>query len=236
MTGFSGLPAELSAFPNYNMLAKSFLSGRLDLQDDPPEDYSLYRGKKYLYFGPAPALFHLPFLIFRWDVPSGLFVVLLTAGSWAVFFLILVRVGSRARENSIGPVEIAFGVMFAFNGFTFWMVSVPSIHHEAICFGTFFLLTAVYFCLKAAENSYLVSSTDATLIALSSALAMGSRFSYFLTITVPICFVLLGIFRGRKDTYRMRAFLPSAIIIGTIISAVTLLYSFAFFVILDGYV
>lgn len=214
MTGFTFAMSELPAFPNYNMLAKSFLTGRLDLQESPRVDYSLFEGKKFLYFGPAPALFHVFFQAVGWKISSGFMIVLFAAGTWAMFLLILVRLRRDHTQRSFEPLKVAFAVMFALNGFSLWMVSVPSIHHEAICSAIFFLFVGLYFVLKVAHNSYTASMTDGLIIGLSLALSLSSRFSYFLTIAFLVAFMLKGIWRENERGSRPGSFVLCAIMAG----------------------
>jgi len=226
MTGFTFASTELSAFPNYNMLARSFLAGRLDLLDNPPEDYSLFEGKKYLYFGPVPALFHAFFRVIGWEISTGFMTVLFAAGTWAIFLLILVRLGSDRTKEPLRRLQIAFAVMFAVNGFVLWMVAIPSIHHEAISSAIFLLLLAVYFVLKAAQNSYTVSITDALIIGVSLALSLGSRFSYFLSVIFLVALMVRGILRHREGKSWSKSLLPASVIVGTVLSGFILLLAY----------
>jgi hypothetical protein len=231
MTGFTFGPTELPVFPNYNMLAKSFLAGRLDILDNPPEDYSLFGGKKYLYFGPVPALFHAFFRIIGWEISTGFMIALFAAGTWAVFLLILLQLGSDDTRKPLGRLQIAFAALFAFNGYTLWMVSVPSIHHEAIGSAIFFLLLAIYFTLKAAQNSYMFSASGGLIIGLSLVLSLGSRFSYFLTVTFLAVSLGTGMLRNREGKAWSKSLLPFAAILGTVVSGFVLLlvYNYARF-------
>ncbi|MBI4962230.1 MAG: hypothetical protein HY913_03050 [Desulfomonile tiedjei] len=228
MSGGTFSVSELSVFPNYNMLAKSFLQGRLDLADNPPEDYSLFASKKYLYFGPVPALLRLPFLLIGWEISTGFMVALLAAGTWAVFLLILICLNHDHTQRPLGPLQVAFAVMFALNGFSLWMVSVPSIHHEAICAATFFLLLGIYFVLKAARNSYTLSINEALIIGLSLALSLGSRFSYVLTVFFLVAFLFRGIWRERGEGNPSRSLAPFTIMLGTMAAGMGLLLAYNF--------
>src|SRR6185437_16159547 len=50
-----------SNYPYYNYLIKAFTDGKLSLDSPMTYDLSLFKGQYYMYWGPAPALFILPF-------------------------------------------------------------------------------------------------------------------------------------------------------------------------------
>ena len=101
-----------ASYISHNHLAEAFLAGKLNLLKDPDpgilelsdpyeptinfpyrwQDASVYKGKHYLYFGPAPTLvFYLPFkLITHASIPDTLVLVILVFGTliWSTLILI----------------------------------------------------------------------------------------------------------------------------------------------------
>jgi hypothetical protein len=211
MTGFTFRFPETSLFPTYNMLAASFLKGQLNIDENPPEDYLTYQGKRYLYFGPAPALFHMPSLMLAGkQTPTGLMVIVFLAGASAVFCAILNL--WRQSDRTLG-VEIAvFSVLFAFNGYSWLMAAIPSIHHEAICAGMFFLLSGMYYVLKSAKNSFEFDFGGATVCGTCFCLCVLSRFSYVFTVIVMTMVMILGTVRNSKQSAKTRSLLPAFVL------------------------
>ena len=85
-TGFTFSFSETPLWPNYNMLSKAFYRGQVSIDDTPQEDYLDYNGRKYLYYGPLPALLRLPLLVaLPHGVPTGFMVALFCAGCAYLF-------------------------------------------------------------------------------------------------------------------------------------------------------
>jgi hypothetical protein len=147
MTGPTLSFRETLVFPTYNMLARSFLKGHAYIEAMPSEDYSEFEGRKYLYFGPGPIIFHFPSVaLANRDIPTGLVIVMLMASTVVVCYKIM-----ACLENGLKSAlfeRLLFTTLFALNGFSLFMVSIPSIHHEAIASATFFLLCGTYFVLR----------------------------------------------------------------------------------------
>ena len=188
MTGLSCELPEACLFPNYNMLAGSLLKSQLFIDESPVVDTMKFREKRYIYFGPVPALLHLPFVALTGKgVPTGLAIVLFAAANCFIFSKILSVV---AHDQGTGRFErILFTILFGLNGFMLLMVSLPTIHHEAILCATFFLLAGFYLALRTARDGYRLTFATALAIGILFSLALGSRFSYLLT----VIFVLLAL-------------------------------------------
>lgn len=200
MTGFTFEFSETKSFPNYNMLAKSFLKGKLSLDEDPPVDYLLIGQKKYIYFGPVPALFHIPSLLLNdIETPTGLMIILYLAGSCIVFHRILHSISQFGKElEPYRGYENLFMILFALNGYSLLMATIPSIHHEAICAGMFFLLIGIYYVIKAIKNNYQLTIFELVVAGVAFSLSIGSRFSYVFTVGFLILLLMTGVFFQSK--------------------------------------
>ncbi len=207
MTGFTFRFSETSIFPTYNMLATSFLKGQLNIDENPPVDYLIYKGKRYLYFGPGPVLFHMPSLMLAGkQTPTGLMVIVFLAGAAAIFCAILNL--WRQLDRTLGIEIAAFSALFAFNGYSALMAAIPSIHHEAICAGMFFLLSGLYYVLKSARNGFEFDFGDAMVCGTCFCLCVLSRFSYVFTVIVMTLVMILGTVRNSKQSAKTRSLLP----------------------------
>lgn len=225
MTGLTLKFQETEWFPNYNMLGKSFLKGQLSIEENPGVDTFVYQGKRYFYFGPAPALFHIPFLFFRGGgLPTGLAVVFLCAATCVIVAATLKLLPTNHLSSS-GPSILPFVALFAFNGFMLFMVSIPSIHHEAIVCGTFFLLLSVYLILKAAKADYHLPLQDALIAGVALVLCIGSRFSHLLTVLFLLAFVFVGVVR-QEPSVRRRNLVPFLVLCFTVAVGTALLFSY----------
>jgi hypothetical protein len=211
MTGFTFTFTETPLFPTYDMLAKGFLKGQLNIDEAPPEDYLSYQDKRYLYFGPVPALFHMPSLILAGrPTPTGLMVIIFLAASAVVFSSILSL--WRQPEDLLRGEVAVFSALFAFNGYSWLMAAIPSIHHEAICSGMFFLLSGMYYVLKSAKNGFEFGLGDAVVSGTCFCLCLLSRFSYAFTVAAMILVMITGKLKNCGQSTTIRSLLPVVVL------------------------
>ncbi len=203
MTGFTFTFSEVALFPDYNMLAKSLLKRQLFIEESSPRDMVVFQGKRSFYFGPVPALFHVPFVAATArGLPTGLAVIAFAAATCVVFWKML----RLYADDSVRPArqEFLFLTLFGFNGFMLLMVAIPSIHHEAILCASFFLLLGLYWVVKALKDGCRLSAFSSLAVGISLALALGSRFSYLLTVAFLLLVLFLGIIRGHYGATLLR--------------------------------
>jgi hypothetical protein len=226
LTGFSFRFQEARIFPNYNMLARSFAKGQLSINESPGVDYLLFQNRKYLYFGPVPVLWHAPLTLFGGEMPTGLAIVLLAAGSAVLFYMILSVSQPPGRDLQL--VKLIFTVVFAFNGLTLSMVAIPSIHNEAILSGTVFLLAGVYCVCRAFRDSWRLTYGNAALCGLFFALSLGSRFSYLFTILFFVGLLIAQTARNFSGSMRQKQLTACAIVLLPIVAGIglQLLYNY----------
>lgn len=226
MTGGTFAFREADLFPNYNMLAKSFARGQLSIDEVPPEDYSLWDGKRYLYFGPVPALIRLPvMLVFGRVVPSGLMIVLFCAGCAVLFALIMSEL-TLVEDTSDTLLKVIFGLLFVFNGYSLLMTEIPTIHHEAIAAAMFFLLSAVYLLARARKQGRVPSLATSVLLGLSLACSVGSRATYlFSCAIIAAAFIACVWFMPGEVAWRKKI-VPLAATIGITLAGGYLLLAF----------
>lgn len=211
MTGFTLRFSETSVFPSYNMLARSFLKGQLNIDENPPVDYLTYNGKRYLYFAPGPAVFHLPSLIFAGkDTPTGLVVIIFMAGAATIFYSILGL--WRLPDAALGLERSVFVLVFAFNGYSLLIAAVPSIHHEAIAAAMFFLLVGLYYVLKCVSNDFQLGFSEALISGICFSMCVLSRFSYSFTVIVLVLVAIGGSLRNSRGLPG-KGLLPLAVLV-----------------------
>ncbi|MEJ2716694.1 MAG: hypothetical protein P8182_06075 [Deltaproteobacteria bacterium] len=197
MTGFTFVFSECTLFPNYNMLAKALLKGQLFIDEAPPVDASMVHGKRYLYVGPVPALFHIPsLLLFNRSTPTGLVIAILCAGISVLLVMILKELTPPNEMRKLRGIRLCFVGAFVLSGFSLLMVTIPSIHHEAICSAAFFLTVAIYLLIRARDRGYRISTVAALFGALALSLCIGSRFSYVISAAVVGSILIGGMIRN----------------------------------------
>jgi len=215
----------------YDQLATSFEAGQLSLKTTPspalmalhnpydpnerkglkwgdyPGDVSLYRGKYYLYFGPAPALILLA--VKPWitgaigdQYETFIFVV----GILILQSLLVIRFWNRFFSEA-PPWIISLCILFVGLASPFtWILSQASIYITASAGGQFFFLAGLYLVFIALDRD---SISEAWLFAagVSFAFAIGSR----LTQILPISFVVLMVASFTLWKYRQAKLFSKAL-------------------------
>lgn len=157
-------------------------------------DYSMYKGKFFLYFGPAPALVRLCFA----DMISTHFALLLYGITWAAFFWLCV---CRLRELYFADAPpwmvYVLGAAGALNPVLLYLLNIPDVYTEAVLASTAFGAGGIYFALLAYEGADMA----ALLSGLCFALGFASRVN---TLFACVPFLALMLPRdGKKDCKKM---------------------------------
>ncbi len=175
-------------------------------------------GKNICTFGPGPVVFHLPSLILTGKhTPTGLIIIVLIAATAVVFYAILSQ--WQHPDESLRIEKSIFSLVFAFNGYSLLMAAVPSIHHEAICSGMFFLLVGLYYVLKSAKNNFELGLLEASVSGTCFCLCVLSRFSYVLTVIVLVFIMIIGRLRSSLESELFAKRFFSVAVLGIITSA-----------------
>ncbi len=218
-TGLTFRFSEVNAWPNYTMLARAFAEGHTWITEAPLEDFIAFNGKRYLYYGPVPALVRLPFAFAGAAIPTGFMVCLACALCVGAVTLLLSSVlGEEGNAVTIGLV-----IFFAVNGLSLFMTAVPSIHHEAIAWAMFFLLVGLNLLRDMSEDEHPLGPARSAALALVLSLSVGSRVSYvFSAVFVAIAF-LWRLWRTREADPRRAALSLGAFLLPAAVFAAMLL-------------
>ncbi len=213
-----------TSWPNetsyYDLLAVAFSRGHLavDIQPDPalltmenvyePSnregipmlwDASLYKGKYYLYWGPAPALFLAIFKLFSeqevgdkaitfvFTAGAFIFAVLLILELWKKYFL---EIPSWAVLSAIAFTGLANPILY--------ILIESRIYEAAIIAGQFFIVGGMYWLFKAfGHPSILRLSLAGTFLAL----AVGSRTTLTFSVAFLALMVVIWAFKTQKENF-----------------------------------
>lgn len=229
MTGFTFRFAECNMFPNYNMLTEAFMEGSLSIKEKPAVDYATLNDKRYLYSGPFPAILRLPFrLIFGQGIPTAVMIAFFSAG--IVFILVKIMdelTPIKLKKRFVGTKTV-FSLLFAINGVSLFMVTIPTIHHEAICTAMFFFLIALYCLLRMKNNHYRPSMCLSIVMALSLSFCLASRFSYLFSSMFVGCVLLGGFIKNWHTLPKQNTISALFVIIGICAAAMAslMLYNY----------
>jgi hypothetical protein len=215
----------------YDELASAFQHGNLSLEIQPtpallalhnpydpasrqfnnipyPIDFSLYKGKFYLYFGPVPALFLLAIkLLGAGTIGDHYLVFVFISGIFIFQSLLIIKIWRRFFQNiSIWIISLCILFCGLISPIP-WILTNARVYEAASASGQFFFLAGLYFVIAALDRES-ISIGQFLIAGTSWALAIGSR----VTQIVPIGFVTLMVvfltFRVFKNTLRSNAVGP----------------------------
>ncbi len=151
----------------YDQLAKGFDHGQVSLLTQPnpallslqnpyrnsnlrknipfPFDASLYKGKFYLYFGPAPAIILAGIeALLPINIGDQYIVFTSTSGLFAINILFLLKLWGQFFEDlpawALSIAILLTGLMSPI----LWILNTPSVYEAAILSGQFFLMAGLY--------------------------------------------------------------------------------------------
>jgi hypothetical protein len=230
---FNHLPT-ITAY--YDKLATAFKHGSLSLDEQPdpallalenpfdrskwtginvPTDYSIYKGKFYLYFGPVPATFLTLTKFMGFGTKGDQYPAFgFLCGIFVIQSLLLVWVWKRHFSN-LPAWLLPFAIIFV--GFISpfpWVLTRSRFFEAASAGGQFFFLLGLYLLLiSVAERKY--SVWNLLLAGASWALAMGSRPNQILPMSITVLMFLVLEYRDypqhRQFSRSLRPFLVALV-------------------------
>ena len=198
----------------YDQLARSFRAGHIDLATRPDSsllalsnpydpdarkgipglqveqpgtiwDMSLYDGRVYLYWGPAPALLLSAIkFVYPAQVGDQVLTFAFLLGSFLFQALLLIKIRSRFFPSASAWTLIAGILLAGFINPAPWLLNIPRIYEAAIAAGQFFLMGGLYFAFMGLDRPVL-SPWRLALAALAWGCAVGSR----ATLAIPVAFL-----------------------------------------------
>ena len=167
-------------------------------------DVSLFNGKYYIYWGPAPAVIMAIAGLFH-PIKSGDQYVVFASACGLFFVNILLLLGLWKRFFSDLPVW-AFEIIVLFIGLIsplLWSLNDPEIYEASILFGQFLLISGFYFVFISFDQSE-PSIWTSTLAGVCWAVAIASRITLILPIAFWIgLFIFLKINTNKRDVWKL---------------------------------
>ena len=213
-----------TSWPNetsyYDLLATAFSHGQLavDVQPDPALltmenvyepgnregipmlwDASLYKGKYYLYWGPAPALFLAIIKLFTQQVVGDKVITFVYVTGTFIFAILLIL--ELWKKYFLETPLWALLAAIAFAGLvnpTLYILIEARIYEAAIIAGQFFLIGGTYWLVTAFNRP---SKTRLFLAGTFLALAVGSRTTLTLSVAFFALIVLIWVFKTQREKF-----------------------------------
>jgi hypothetical protein len=218
-----GLGTDWPAVSNYegyyDQLAIAFRNGHLslDIQPSPavlalhnpydpaarqsnnvvyPIDFSLYKGKYYLYFGPVPALLLMVAKLLGVGTTYDLYFVFAFASGMLIFqSLLIIKLWGLYFQNVPSwaiPLCILFcGLISPIP----WILTDARVYEAASAGGQFFFLAGLYFAVNALERSS-IPIGDYLIAGILWTLAIGTRLTQIIPVGFMVVMVVFWIVRA----------------------------------------
>lgn len=234
-------------YDHYNLLSRGFLKGHLHLDAEPPaallaapnpydpksrgpvevlHDASLYQGKYYIYFGPAPVVtLFLPFTVLTGrDLPIPYGVLLFASGAYLALAATFLFV-QRRHFPTASLCSIVIG-LFALGGASMLVAFLrrPHIWEIAGACGLFYFSLALYCLVRAIHSPRPIRWTAAGGLALG--LAIAARPTWIVCsplFALPLLLHPPARLRTERDPYSFGALFAAA---GTCTAVVLALFAY----------
>jgi hypothetical protein len=237
----------------YDLLAQSFIRGAVSLPIEPSPllaelenpydpvarrdipilfDASYFRGKYYVYWGPAPAI-----VVSLWKVATGISLgdvhVLFAASNIALTFSTLIVLRLRRMFFPSLPIGLLLAsiALIATAHPVLWVFNTPKIYEAAIASGQAFLLGGLYFAIPAIMGCR-QRIWRLSLVGVFWTFALGSR----LSLTPAVALMCFAVLKGRSPRSTERPgwqdpFVKSAALLLPVVTGMALLglYNYARF-------
>jgi hypothetical protein len=146
-------PCPYATYPYYNYLWDSLFHGRLDIDSPHLHDLSKFQGKYYLYWGPAPLIYVLPFyLLFGINTSDIAYNLLAAIANVVVFALVLEKMVAYFHIEA-SPISRLFLILnFCLASPNFFLSVRATIWYVAQIIATLYLLLSIYSCFRFLEK------------------------------------------------------------------------------------
>lgn len=140
----------ISSTAYYNNLLSSFFGKKLDISSTSEHDLSFFGAKKYLYWGPSPVLYILPFYLLSRGAPSDVLYTLISACLIVfIIFLAINEVDKYLKLSISLPLKYLVVLFFSFCSPNLYLSLGGRIWHSnqviSIFYLTLFYLLFFYF-------------------------------------------------------------------------------------------
>lgn len=177
-------------FSYFNYLTNALTHGRVNIISENVYDFSFYKGKAFMYWGPGPVLFILPFYLFsRLQASDVLYTLIAGIVNVIIFYFVILEL-IKFFKLKISDRSIYFIVLnFALASPNFYLSMGGKIWHTSQIISIFYLLVFLLFFFKFLNSK--LNTLFFSLSAIFYGLAVISRqslFFYILLFLFPFYF------------------------------------------------
>jgi hypothetical protein len=224
-----GAPMSIYFYP---LLTKGVLSGHLSLAIPPSHellslknpynpfengccremfDASFYKEKYYLYFGPLPLIFYVPFTLLTGKIATQYVgVIFFLSLAFIVNFSLLIKIRNKYFAQISNAQLILAGLVLGLTNNSMFLLARPSFYENALTSAFCFMSLALFFLYSIFNES--IKIRNVCLFGLCLSLSIAGRPHFFLVcaVLVPVVFVYLvkNVVRMQLAKFMLALFIP----------------------------
>lgn len=210
----------------FSFLAESFLHGSLSFISFPPflHDLTTVGGKIYMYWGPAPVLFVLPFVfLFGKEVSDALYTSIIASFNPLILYLLLHQLQKIKLINISNYRKIFLCIFFAFGTVHFYLSIFGTVWFTSQIIAILYLLLGLLFIAKFSESQ---NRKILILSAVFFSLAVNSRTTLIFYFPLFLSFLIFSRLNHGKHSKTLLSNLTTFILIGTVIFTFNIFYNY----------
>jgi hypothetical protein len=147
-------PCPYATYPYYNYLLESLFHGRLDIDSPRLHDLSEFHNKYYLYWGPAPLIYILPFyLLFGVNTSDIAYTLLAGIANVVLFAMILEKMVAYFNLPATPLARLFLVLNFCLASPNFFLSIRSTIWYSVQIIATLYLLISIHLCFRCIERS-----------------------------------------------------------------------------------
>jgi hypothetical protein len=210
---------------HYQLLTKGFLLGHLSLPVVPQQglinlsnpydplqnfsyremfDASYYKGKYFLYFGPLPLVYFMPYYLITGKIATSHAAVLffLSLG-FGIGFYLLLKIKFKYFPQISQPQLILAGLVLGLCNNALFLLARTSVYEVAIASAFCLMNLALFFLYNMFSNNFKVKDVCLFSICLGLCVAGRPNFTLVCLIAIPIVFVFFLKLTPKKDLFKL---------------------------------
>lgn len=216
----------LTIYNYFSFLAEAFLHDSLAFISNPPylQDLTTVGDKVYMYWGPAPVLLILPFIIlFGIGISDALYTCLIASFSPLILYLLLQQVQKLGLIKLSDYQRIILCIFFAFGTIHFYLSIFGTVWFTSQVISILYLLISLLFITKFSEFKSLKTLIVSSIF---FGLAVNSRTTLIFYTPLFLSFLLIPYLKNAKPVKSLLTPLVIFVLIGILLFALNSFYNY----------
>lgn len=210
----------------FNYLAEAFLHGSLAFISNPPylHDLTTVGNKIYMYWGPAPTLVILPFIVFFGrGISDALYTSIIASVNPLIVYFILQQLQKLKIINIPNYKKVVLCIFFAFGTVHFYLSISGTVWFTSQVISIFYLLAGLLGITKFSQSGNLLTLTVSLIF---FALAVNSRTTLIFYAPLFLSFLILPYLKSEKRSKSLLISIGVFVLMGVILLIFNSFYNY----------